>query len=358
MTRELCEMEILYIDIVSMPEHKVYNSGMLRALNRDNKISICAAHGYVNKNEFNYIDYFEIPDKYVFAINKPKKHIQIIYRERTQRAYQWIKNNVPIHQYDVLWFSYTEPITFWLIFNKCDTPVIYCDHLISEIGNNKIKRWFFSHINKKYTMLYFEKYIGDYLREGLNLKNPLYLIRHPLPIITSMSKPKQHMIFAPANSNDESFIEYLIQNETRIPNNLKIIIRSKLREHNSDRLEVYSHRIPDEEYYSKMVSCAAVLINYGKDYNYRTSTVWLESLVCHKKCFMFCNNTMKYYLEEYSEIVVPFYSNAEFFERLESWIKLTHEQNNDIFAKALDDYSDFTIHTQVENVLRSIKKNE
>lgn len=350
-------MKILYIDIVSMPEHLVYNRGILRALGRDNEIDICAANSYFRNKECNYRKYFSIPDEYVFAINKPKKNIQIIYRKRTYKAYQWIKKNIPLQNYNVLWFSYTEPITFFLSFNRCKVPIVYCDHLISEVAKSKIKQWFSQRINTSYNLVYFERYIGVYLEKQLKIKNPLYLVRHPLPRIENINLSHVNILFAPANSNDETFVGYLIDNESEIPDDLKIVIRSRIRFYESQKLEVYNQRISDEKYYKIMSSCAGVLIHYGSDYNYRTSTVWFESLVNRKLCYMYSGNTMRTYSEQYPGIVKPFYSNTELLAVLSDWKNDVNNCKQEDFDRALNDYSDEAIYEQVDIVLRSIREN-
>ncbi len=350
--------KILFIDIVSMPEHKVYNKGILRALCRNNIIDVCASDKYIDREEFQYGSYYSIPDKFVFAVNKPKEHIQFEYRKRTYLAYRWIKKNVPLEKYDIIWFSYTEPITFWLAFNRCKIPVIYCDHLISEMITNKVKKWFFRHINPDYRFIYFEEYIGRYLSESIKMRNPMYLVRHPLPVLNVKTISLSNIIFAPSNSNDEQFVDHLIENEACISENLKIVIRSKTKEYQSEKLAVYNHRLPDEEYYTVMAASRAVLIHYGPDYNYRTSAVWFESLLAGRLCYMYCGNTMREYADKYPDIIRPFYSNHSFFEVISNWESDTGFCTYERFDNALKDYSDQAILKQVEKVICEAAVNE
>lgn len=341
-----------------MPEHKVYNRGILRALCTNNTVDVCASERYIDRDEFHIELYYAIPDKFVFAVNKPKAHIQFEYRKRAFLAYRWIKKNVPLERYDMVWFSYTEPITFRLAFNRCQIPVIYCDHLISEMITSKVKKWFFMHINPEYRFIYFEEYIGRYLSESMKMQNPIYLVRHPLPALDMKFASQRNLIFAPSNSNDEQFVDYLIENEACISENLKIMIRSKTREYQSEKLTVYRHRLSDEEYYRIMTASRAVLIHYGKEYNYRTSAVWFESLVARKLCYMYCGNTMREYAERYPDIIKPFYSNHSFFQVISKWESDTGFCTYELFDSALKEYSDQEILKQAEKVICEAAANE
>lgn len=343
-------MRVLFCDVVSSDEHRNYNYGVLRALEKIGELDICAKEGYVTRDDFCFDKYYSIPNTYIFQRDKVKYSISIEYRLCTFHVYQWIKKNIDLKSYDAVWFSSLEELTFYLCFNNCPTQVFVTNHLISDLENSKVKRWAFKHINDKYHIVALEDYIKEYLERELCFKNRIHVVRHPLPNIESDdSYIQENLFFAPAISNDESFVDYLIENENRIPDGYRIVIRSKIREYRSNKLEIYNNKISNKDYLRLLNSCKATLIHYGNDYNYRTSGVWFESLKYKKPSIMYCNSTMDYYAKEYPNIIFPFYINDEFWKCLEEMI--SKNCNAEDFIQGLEDYSDHVLLRQVSKAL-------
>lgn len=364
-------MKLLYIDVCSFKNHYNYNCGILRNLPANTDVAVCAAKGYITKDVINYADYFEIPDAYIYTLDENRKFNQIYMRMMFAKAYVWIRRHVPIYRYDVVFWGYTECITFYFIFNKyrircrSRTRFLFADHEIGNIPQSRVKRWFFTNINKQYDFIAFEDYIKDYALHQLHIKNRIWVIRHPLPAISADHKDtvrsstgimsesdSKHILFAPALSNSVEFIDFLIQSGNKIPEHVKIVIRSRQKSFSSASLNVYSKRLSKEEYVSVMAGCTAVLIHYGDEYNYRTSGVLYEAVRLRKPVYMYCSNTLEYYARKYSDIIFPFYSGEEFFAKMKDALQFFKGVRADHFCGILNDYSDAVIKKELETVLR------
>ena len=270
------------------------------------------------------------------------------------KVINWIKRNIDTKQYDVIIWAYIDEIVFSIMCRNSANRVLFMDHLIGEISNSKVKKIFFQGIKKSYEYIAFEDYIKDFVK-GIDKNRTVWVVKHPLPVIPELGEKKNNLdtenknvIFAPALSNDEEFIDYLIKNAEKIPKKIKIIIRSTEKEYFSSNLEVYKNRISDEKYYTSIRDSVAVLIHYGENYNYRTSGVLYEAVQMRKPVILFCGNTLDNYYKLYPNIIRAFYSNNEFMQSVDRWIKDLETVNCKDFDKILSDYSDNDIRHSLD----------
>lgn len=366
--REKGFMKLLYVDIGSFRNHYNYNCGILRNLPANTDVDICAAKNYITKDIVHYTDYFEIPDAYIYILDEQRKFNQIYMRMIFARAYLWIRRNVSFDKYDAVFWGYTECITFYFILNGCKKRFLFADHEICSTQHSRVKKWFFTHINKHYDFIAFEDYIKDYALNQLHIKNRIWVIRHPLPQISTenldgcvrarmLSETDGRLVlFAPAMSNSIEFIDFLVKYRSKIPRQVKIIIRSIHRTFSSASLQVYAGRLSIEEYVSAMAGCTAVLIHYGDAYNYRTSGVLYEAVRLRKPVYIYCGNTLRYYARKYPGIMFPFYSGREFFAKMDEALQFFERVRPEYFQQILNDYSDAVIQKQLEDVLSGCRE--
>lgn len=350
-------MRLLYIDVGSYKSHYNYNFGILRNLPETVRLDICAARDYIPKEAVHYFRYYEIPETCIYAFDSHRKYNQIYMRKTFAKAYIWVRRNVPFKKYDAVFWGYTECISFYFIFNRCRQKFLFLDHEIGNTVESHVKKWFFTHINKQYEFIAFEDYIKEYASMELHLKNRISVVRHPLPQIHIKAMPApedRFVLFAPALSSSEEFINLLIRFYRKIPKSVKIIIRSKKRTFSSESLEVYSEYISEKTYLSSMAACSAVLIHYGSDYNYRTSGVLYEAVTLRKPVYMYSGNTLDYYAQTYPDIIFPFYTDREFFTLINQAIGFCRNVKKESFDKILGDYSDEMVKKELKEVLERI----
>ncbi len=348
------KIKCVYIDIISSNEHKNYNNGLLRNLPSNISVDICAKKNYISKQVVPYENYISIPDRYIYKYEENRKFTPFYMRWKTSQTYYWINKNLDFGKYDIIIWAYTEIITFWITSKKWKQRVLFMDHLVGKIKDSQICRWFFKHIRKEYEFIAFENYIADFLKNEIKIKNKIYVVRHPLPEMNleqvKLQKTDQY-IFAPALSNDEKFIDFLIENERKIPKEIRIIIRSKKRSCELERLIVYQDRLSQEEYLTGILNCEMILIHYGDNYNFRTSGVLYEAVKCNKPVCMYCSNTLNNYQINYPQIIFPFYNNNEFLNGILGTLKKAKSINSEDFKNILKDYSDEIIKEEILKIM-------
>ncbi|MBU3073202.1 hypothetical protein [Clostridium estertheticum] len=348
-------MKILFIDLLSPIGHKNYDYGILKYLSELCKVDILVRNNFLEleKNKIYVNDINYIPDEFIPEILKEKyKNInfyKIKFRIMQCKCMKWIKKKFDIEAYDLIFFSSVDIISFAISTQNIKTRCVFVDHSISDIDYSYMKIFFWRHINKKIDVVVMEPYIKNYIRDIIKVHNKIWTVPHPLPSINvnnynTVIKPQnKKVIFAPGLSNDEAFIDFIINNQEKIPRQYKIIIRSEIRSISLENIEVYNKRISDEEYYGTMTNSSYVLLPYDEKYNYKTSGVFFESSSFNKPMLINNNNTLKNYNDIYPELIKLFDGFDDFLVLLEKIKKDEFSPNLDMFDKVLFDYSDEVI---------------
>lgn len=350
-------IKCLYIDIISPKEHLNYNNGILRNLPDHIILDVCGREKYFKKDVIKFRKYYQIPPELIYVFKQGRKFTQIVMRIKMFLAFEWVYRNIDMNSYDaVIWASIDE-IVFSLVCRKSRSRVLFIDHLIGNIVSGRVKRFFFQRIRSEYEFIAFEDYIAEYLKKNVGEKRKTWVVRHPLPEIDRevipCAKLDYTLVFAPALSNDEEFIDFLIREEEKIPDKVKIRIRSTEKEYMSEKLEVYSLPIPEREYYSGIASSSLVLIHYGESYNYRTSGVLYEAVQLKRPVFLYCGNTLNHYRKKYPEILFPFFRTEGFFEELRTALVRAEQVCDKDFDEILEDYSDKRIAAELKHIFEA-----
>lgn len=356
-------MKVLYVDITSPIGHKNYNYKILSLLSELAEIDVAFKKDYLQKFNVDYVNkIYDIPDKF-FSENlqekKSSKLYKLIYRYYIFKSMQWVNSIIKQGNYDIVFFSSIEVISFSLGALKPKTRYCFVDHAIADLDRNKVKQFFWKHINHKIDAIVMENYIGDFLKDKLKIKNNIWILKHPLPKIeyneclqTKKDKMAKY-IFAPSGSNDEKFVQYLIDNDNLIPN-FKIVIKSKNINYKSDKLHVFNNRISDDEYYNLMLNCSFILLPYDDSYNYRVSGVFFEAIEFGKLVLLNANNSLSYYVEKYPNTVFGYNGYENFMNLLEKMKELT--ANNNEICKIKEEYSDSVLQSQLKSIIQFEEK--
>ena len=190
-------------------------------------------------------------------------------------------------------------------------------------------------------------------------------MKHPLPLLKNNRNYEENensvnkfCIYAPASSNDEEFIGFLLERKDTIPKDVSIEIKSKIKSYESEILIVYSRYILNKEYTGKLQKCDCVLIHYGNMYNYRTSGVFFEAVKLRKPVVLYCGNTMKYYSDTYKEVVYGFENNFKFLDEINKIISFCKNVRDEDFDRILFDYGDGEIKNQFVQIIANKFKFE
>ncbi|MFF2018634.1 hypothetical protein [Paenibacillus sp. NPDC058177] len=358
-------MKILFIDLMSPMGHKNYNYGILKALSKHGVIDVILRRDFLDfeNNGINVNEMIFIPDNYIpeILINKYKnlRFFKIGYRINQIKCLKWIKDKIDLNKYDLVFFSSVDIISFSLVSRFLKCRCVFVDHAISDIDYSYLKRKAWTLLNENLEIIVLEPYIEDYLREEIGVKNKIWTLPHPLPNIKEIDSfqqnpknEKRKVIFAPSLSNNEEFIEELIEKSGFIPDDVYIVIKSKKNSLESKNIKVYNSRISDEEYYHLMHTCDFMLLAYDNKYNYKTSGIFFESAKLKKPIILSANNTLMFYKNKYSGIINEFNEFIDFLDVLNHLDEINEiQKKNEDFGKVLFDYSDEVISNKIFEIL-------
>ncbi|MEK4293551.1 hypothetical protein [Paenibacillus sp. FSL R5-0914] len=357
-------MRILFIDLMSPIGHKNYNYGILRALGEFDEVDLLIRENYLDLHDkhLNINDISYIPDKYIPEMIISEYNnlalFKIGYRIRQFQCLKWIKKNFKLEKYDLIFFSSVDIISFSIATRFLKQRCVFVDHAISDINYSLLKRIAWKNLSKKLELIVLEPYIKEYMINEVGIRNKVWIIPHPLPKIQVKKnfdslKDESKIIFAPSLSNDENFIRSIINCHEEIPENTKIIFKSKHFEVKLKKIEVYNSRITDEEYFDTMAKSSYILLPYDDKYNFKTSGILFEAAEMNLPILLQTNNTLKYYADSYPDKIVTFNNVKDLLEILnrdEENIKFTFVSHE----KLLFDYSDKVISENINRIIKNL----
>lgn len=356
-------MKVLYVDITSPIGHKNYNYRILSFISKMADVDVAFKKDYLiefDKESINKI--FSIPKEYfpdnLHTSKMGSRLFKIVYRLNYYKSMKCIEEIIKKNNYDIVFFSSIEVISFCLSTLNPKTKYVFVDHAITEIEKNKTKRFFWKRINKNIDVIVMENYIKDFLENKIGIRNKVCLLKHPLPDIEHYKSSKsdeinEKFIYAPSGSNDEEFVNYLLKNENLIKD-FKIVIKSKKINYNSPNLYIFNSRISESEYYNLMLNCSFVLLPYDDDYNYRVSGVFYEAIQFDKMVLLNSNNSLEFYAERYPNTVLKYNGYTGFINTIKNLKDV--EVDNEEIEQIKEEYSDKAIKNQLKSIFQLDEK--
>lgn len=340
--------KILIVDPLSYKGHANYDYGIIRIISSifDYGIIINSSVAEFIKGKGISDNTFErvYPDEWSLALLSKRMHklfYHIAYRYYYLRLL--LITLLVAKKYDYILFLRVDPFIFSIFSYFFGNNCYVVDHGAGSIESDKLYRFAWRITNSKVKIIVLENFIQEMVNKTLK-KHSVYVVKHPLPALPSINeKGNVHIrglyttIFAPSGSNDEKFVQSLLS--SKIPSDVKIVIKSAKTSFSSLNLMVYSHFLTIGEYNDFFRESDIILLPYEPSYNYRISAVLFEALTMNKVVFILSNNTLKYYKDVFGDSVVVFDSLEDMFSKIQH-IDRAISLNN---KKLLKDYSDDAI---------------
>jgi hypothetical protein len=202
--------------------------------------------------------------------------------------------------------------------------------------NNKIKKIIFKTYMNKVNHIVFEDYFKEYLIKEIGVNEKLvHVIPHP--VFDSETSNGNEIIYdciGLSNSNDESFIKKIIDEERKngyLKNaNLQVVLRSKKYQFDNGNLKVINGFLPKEEYDSYFKKCKVVFIPLPDNFIYRVSGVMYDALSNHKIVIANKVPIVNQYEKKYPNICIGINNVNEFFEKVLE-LKFNEEVEDDFY---------------------------
>ena len=354
--------KVIYIDTASFNGHKQFNSNNLRILGE-----MCALDVFFKKD---YLDYHSLRIQNVFESSFSCFPNNIKYKSRIGHFLKTffgqlkiLKESLAIvkkNKYDLVIFSWVDIIPFWLKTKHLKGRVCFYEHGLYYTQKHKYIRFFWRHLRKNICPIILEDYFSQYIKTILKCKNNQYLVRHPLGKIEQTHFTSEELcsvvIFAPSQSNEQHFIQELLNSRNHIPNGFFVVAKGQLN-FESDKLLIYKDVLPRKQYDLYISKSTYILIPYPSDYNYRTSGVIFEGVASGKKILLLEGNTLQYMSKKYPYIFTCFSNVGDFIECLYR-IKNSTIKRDDLckkdFASFLSEYSDESLSNSFGDLLNDI----
>lgn len=313
-------MKLLFLDLLCPPGHKDLNEitiGLLNEINDVTELDLLFSENYLNLKKIKYNNLFFLPKNYFIYKNN------FDFRLQNFRKIKWIFKNIKLNEYDIIFISSYETISFSIAWRKQINPrvILFNHNNLEEIRINFVKKLFFKFINKNIEYIVYEFFMRDYLRKIV--KNQVWINYQPLDFSKksySNKTKKNHkntfFVYAPSKSNDDILVKKLMHHlckDKLLEKNIKIYISSKNIEYESEKLVVSNKKLKSDIYKEYFDKSDLILLLFNH-YYYRASRVLLDSFVFEKKIVFSNNDSADYYLKEYPAVVDKFNNFEELIE--------------------------------------------
>ena len=162
-----------------------------------------------------------------------------------------------------------------LFRNKVGSIYIMSHNNLDNLSTSAFGKFIFGIYSKKVNHIVFADFIADYLESEYNIpKDRIISLPHPLNI-TEHDDLKLYDCVGISNSNDESWIEKLIELEKKegvlSSSGNTVILRSKIHEYRNKGLIVIKGYLSDEDYYQYINHARSIFLPFPTDFRYRMS---------------------------------------------------------------------------------------
>lgn len=349
---QLLMKRVLYLDLLSPLGHINLNVSLIEMMSQLASIDVCCKEDYLSDKINKYTKRrYNIPSGYYTHSSKSD------YRLKNIWIIMWVLRNVPLLSYDIVFVSSYETISFsiaWPTIPSTRTIVLHHNNL-DELAS-KVKRFFFSRLVRKVEHMVLEEHMKDYLMKQVVPHKSVWLVHHPMPSGCPASYPSVPLIsvtkdkglaFAPSSSNDEHFVEHLVElrrtGRFLERSSTRLVVKSKRVQFRDDRLIVVPGYLPSSEYTRLFQSAKIIILPYQQSFQHRTSGVLIECLYYGKPFLGTDIPLIRNYIARYPGIGAIF-RDAYHLDYLLSQIgdvpehdfsEARHDHSNDIILREL-----------------------
>lgn len=277
-------MRLLFVDYLSPPGHKFFNTIHINALlEQGYDVCLVGKEGHFKCFEQRQgVDVQSIPNWLFASLPFP----QLMERLLEIIRLLWLLLYVKRKKYDAIIFSSYDALSLFVY--RVDSKVYLINHNnVSQIDRSKVKLFLTKTLPSNYIHVALNEMMEKRLKELLPNKTTVYV---PHGFIKNEGKAQKPtylqegdvFIFCPVNSNyDPAFVGDLFNDkdlkEFLISHNIKLIVKRKLLGDliHSNVIGV-DGRFSDEEYHYMMRNSLAVVLPYSSQFKYRCSGIFFE----------------------------------------------------------------------------------
>lgn len=298
-------LKILLLDYLFPKNHAQLYNNYIELLSKIADLKVIAKKDYYNgyKDKWDGVEIEELLLKNGGSNAFSRKLNSFMAMLKVKNAISKYSSNIKI----VLTFD-TISFAFGRIFTGSKNTYILHHKNIDEIGSG-IKRVLFQTYMNKVKHIVFEDYFKAYLVSEFGVdEERITVIPHPMNNKNSTIEEKDitYDCVGLSNSNDEKFIESIIQVEERTSflkkANMQVVLRSNKYKFDNGNLKIITGFLEKDIYDNYINKCKCVFVPLPSTFKYRVSGVILDAFSNNK--FVVSNNVpiVKSYIQKYPEI--------------------------------------------------------
>lgn len=283
--------KILVVDLLCPRGHVIFDLGIIDALSRDFAVHVAVGNGYLGQERVNGASVVYQAPSWLFS-HSSKVGVRV---KQICVALYWA-TRLDLDSYDgILVLSY-ETISFsWVtgLFGR-RVPLYAFDHYNLDDFAARVKQWSFRKLSRRVHHLVLEPYMVDVVHRFGGPTAHVSVVPHPMrdvppAMIRGIKGDKSDIrlrCVAPSGSNDESFVEWMIQEEVASEvlqqHSVSLVLHSSKVSFDDGWLRVYRYQLKEDEYESLIYGADLVVLPYPQTFENRVSGVLLEALACGK----------------------------------------------------------------------------
>lgn len=345
-------MNLLIADFLFVKAHKDMNINFIKAVAKFAVADVISLNGYyddqkelLKKKDVGFID--------VSAEEKNGSIASRLFSLKLMKKTATIANK---GKYDVVLCLGFETILFGIgLSNFKGVPMFVFHHKNIDELTNSIKRVAFKGYQNKVYHVVFEEFFRNRLVEEIGVSDDkVFVIPHPVKPIGSLQVDKKYDCIGLCNSNEESFIQEIIERDKDFAErHLSILLRSKTKEKKDGAVQVINGFIEKRTYDELMAVSKTIFVPLPETYVYRLSGSIYDALSREKVVF----TTSKYYAEDYER---RYPGTCCYVGSIDQLIQRLQKRNDSdasaSFNKFIYDHSVDVVSLDIERIVKKVLK--
>lgn len=282
---------VLVLDLLCPKGHIAFDSGVIDALGQCTTLHVAVAREYFGKKTPRGASALYEAPAWLYA---PSSRLGFRVKQLFVVLYWSLR--LGWGSYDAILVLSYETISLLLsigLFGR-RVPLYAFDHASLDDLASSVKQWSFRELSQRVHHLVLEPYMVDTVRRFGGPMVHVSVIPHPMGYF-SASETKDVKdssgnaclcCVGPSQSNDESFIEWMIHEEALTcvlrQHSVSLVLHSKNLSFDDGWLHVYHNHLNDNAYETLLCDADLVVLPYPRSFSNRVSNVLLEALACRK----------------------------------------------------------------------------
>lgn len=283
--------KVLALDLLCPEGHVVLDSNIVDALSQSTIVHVAVMKGYFGHEPPHGASVVYAAPPWLFT---PASRLGFRVKQLLVMLYWAVK--LRLDSYDAILVLSYETISLLLsigLFGRRVHLYVF-DHVSLDDLASRVKQWSFQKLSRRVHHLVLEPYMIDVVHRFGGPTAHVSVVPHTLRHFSAAETEDvmqgagnvRLCCVGPSESNDESFVEWMIHEETSTgvlqQHSVSLTLHSTNESFDDGWLHVYHRRLDDIEYESLLYGADLVILPYPRTFQNRASGVLFEALACRR----------------------------------------------------------------------------